>query len=530
MNNFLKKNLEKIKQLKLSTTKSNQHDYPKFEIFSHELTELPSAEEIKKKPFIYPLIKPYAMVQINFDKKENVMTYNVIEPLLNDKEKQILENLKEGLIQIIDISLHDIRKQSEVIDFLEKNIKRILEEYDIHLTDTQYVKIMYYVFRDFVGLNEIEPVLRDPYIEDIGCDGINIPIYVIHQKYGSMKTNIIYHDIEELKKFVTKLAERCNRYISYAEPLLDGALPDGTRIHASLAEDVTTRGPTFSIRKFKRTPYTPIEMIKLGTVSPEMLAYLWFIVEHGANILITGGVASGKTSFLNCISMFIPPEAKIVSIEDTRELNLPHENWIPGVARAGFTGSGIGEVTMFELLKESFRQNPDYLIVGEIRGKEAYVMFQGMASGHPSLSTVHAGNLDDLIKRLKTKPISLSPGLIDSLDVVIVMVHAREKGKSARRVKEIVEIESVDVETAMPRAVKVFIWHPADDTFEYRANSWLLHKIASEKGLSMNNVIKDIAKRKKIIEYMLEKDITDMKQYETNNRIYIKLLHKPVIL
>jgi len=257
----------------------------------------------------------------------------------------------------------------------------------------------------------------------------------------------------------------------------------------------------------------------LKTSSSEMLAYLWFIVENDSNILISGGVSTGKTSLLNSISLFIPGESKIVSIEDTRELNLPHENWIPGVARSGFTGGGVGEVSMFELLRESFRQNPDYLIVGEIRGKEAYVMFQGMASGHPSLSTIHAGSVDDLMKRLQTKPISLSPGLLESLDAVLIMSHAREKGKSARRIKEVDEIESIDPDSGIPRIIKTFVWMPHEDVYEYRGNSWILNKISREKGITFNNIIKDIARRKKLLDWLHDHNIAGLDEV-TN---YIKL-------
>src|SRR3989338_748838 len=354
------------------------------------------------------------------------------------------------------------------------------------------------------------------------CDGVGINIYVVHQKFGSIKTNIVYNDAKELREFVTKLAERCDRYISYADPLLDGTLPDGARVQASLASDVTTRGPTFSIRKFRDEPLSPMDMIRLNTASAEILAYLWYMIESGVNMLIVGGVATGKTSMLNSISFFIPPEAKIVSIEDTRELNLPHENWIPGVARSGFTGSGVGEVTMYELLRESFRQNPDYLIVGEIRGKEAYVMFQGMASGHPSISTIHAGGVDDLMKRLQTKPINLSLGLIESLDMVIVMVHAREKGKSARRVKEIVEIESIDISTGTPMTAKSFVWLPADDTFEYRGNSWLISKVSAEKGIPVNVINKEIAKRRKFLMWLEDNSVKDMKEIAKYMSLYYR--------
>ncbi|MEM7819708.1 MAG: type II/IV secretion system ATPase subunit [Candidatus Aenigmatarchaeota archaeon] len=521
-----KENIESPKTragLLVHAIKKKNEGYPKFIIsYPSKLLFLPTIDTIKIKNITYPLLNPYVFANIKYDEKENAITYNVIEPTLNEYEKYILEKLKDGLIQIINVSLGDIRKKDKMIEFIETNVQKLIDEYGFNVNDKEYLKIMYYIYRDFIGLNEIEPLIADPFIEDIGCDGVGVNIYIVHQKFGSLKTNIIYDDENKLREFVTKLAERCDRYISYAEPLLDGTLPDGARVQASLAQDVTTRGPTFSIRKFRETPFTPVDMLKFNTLSSEMLAYLWFIVENGANILIAGGVSTGKTSLLNCISLFIPSEAKIVSIEDTRELNLPHENWIPGVSRAGFTGTGVGEVTMFELLRESFRQNPDYLIVGEIRGKEAYVMFQGMASGHPSISTMHAGSIEDVMRRLQTKPIGLSPGLLDSLDVVITMVHAREKGKSARRVKEIVEIESIDPNTGIPRITKTFVWLPREDSFEYKGNSWILNKISIEKGIPMNKIVSDIAKRKKLIEWLYENNITDMREIIK----YLKLYHR----
>lgn len=497
--------------------------YPRFTIIPQaKFTSISSIKEVQTKTMLYPLIKPYAYASITHDPAQNELVYRVIEPELSEYDRHVLEKIKDGLIQVINVSLEDIRKHDKMIDFLETNVRLLLSQFDFHLDEKSYLKIMYYISRDFIGLNEIEPLLKDPYIEDIGADGIGIPVYVVHQRYGSLRTNIVYNDEKELKEFVTKLAERSDRYISYAEPLLDGTLPDGTRVHATLASDVTTRGPTFSIRKFRETPFSPVDMVKLNTASAEMLSYLWFLVENGVNVLITGGVATGKTSLLNTLSMFIPPEAKVVSIEDTRELSLPHENWIPGVARVGFTGTGVGEVTMFDLLKESFRENPDYLIVGEIRGKEAYVMFQSMASGHPSMSTMHAGSVDDVVKRLQTEPINISPGLLDALDIIVVMVHAREKGKSARRVKELIEIESIDSESGRPRISKVFVWLPSVDSFEYRGDSWILHKISTEKGMSMNLVIREISRRKKVINWLVENNIAQISEIVK----YINMYHR----
>jgi flagellar protein FlaI len=489
--------------------KRKKHIFPEFRISPvRRFVMLPNEVKTQVR---YPLIEPYAYAVIKRDIRERILTYNVIEPFLTEEEKKILEKLKQGLIATINISLTAIKNEQELMRFLEDNIQMLIEEYGFDITPEQYLKFMYYIYRDFVGLNEIEPLMSDPYIEDLGIDGVGLPVYIVHQKYGSLKTNIVYNDIEKLREFVVKLAERCDRYISYAEPLLDGTLPDGSRVQATLASDVTTRGPTFSIRKFREEPFTPVDMIILKTASSELLAYLWFCIESRANILICGGTGTGKTSFLNAISLFIPIEAKIVSIEDTRELALPHEHWIPGVTRASFTGTKIGEVTMFDLLRESFRQNPDYLVVGEVRGKEAYVMFQGMASGHPSFSTMHAASLEDVIKRLESPPIELSPALLETLDIVIVMVHAREHGKSARRVKEVMEIQSIDKETGKANAVKAFQWIPVEDKIEYRGYSWVLNRISIEKGIPIEEIMKEIEQRKLILEWLVKHNIRNIK-------------------
>jgi len=476
----------------------------------------------KTKSVKYPLIEPYAYANIVWNHATDELVYNVVEPILSTREKDMLKKITDGLIQTIDVSLTHIKSGEFLTRYLESKVQKIIETYQMKISPIQYLKIMYYIYRNFVGLNKIEPLMNDPNIEDIGVDGVGIPAYIVHRKYGSIKTNIIFNDLKKLREFVIKLSEKCDRYISYAEPLLDGALPDGSRVQASLSNDVTTKGPTFSIRKFKKIPFTPIEMIKDGTLSSEMLSYLWFLVENGSNILICGGVSTGKTTLLNAISMFIPPESKIVSIEDTRELNLPHENWIPSVSRIGFGSSTIGEVSMFDLLKESFRQNPDYIIVGEVRGKEAYILFQAMSSGHPSIATMHGGSTDAIVKRLETPPIELPTGLLESLDIIVIMVHARERGESARRVREIDEIRSIDAESGKANYSKVFKWIPSNDSFEFSGNSWVLEKISKDKGISTIEIRKELATRKKFIDWMHDSDIVDMKEITKFIQMYYK--------
>jgi flagellar protein FlaI len=473
------------------------------------------------------LLEPFAYAQIKWNPETKELIYNVIEPQLSEEEKEKIKKISEGLMELIDVELSSIKQPSKLIEYLEKNVLKVIKELGIKLTQEQYIKLMYYIYRNFVGLNEIEPFMQDPNIEDISCDGINIPFYVVHRKYGSLKTNVIFKDMEELRELVVKLAERCGRYVSYAEPILDGTLPDGSRVSATLAPDVATRGPVITIRKFGERPFSPIEQIELNTASPLLLAYFWYLIEHGVSILIIGGVATGKTSFLNTLCMFIPPEAKIISIEDTRELRIPNEHWVPTLARPGFgiplpSGEKYGGVSLFDLLKESFRQNPDYVIVGETRGEEAYVMFQGISSGHPSLSTMHAGSIETLIKRLTTPPIELSPTLIEGLDVVVVMIHAREKGKSARRVKEVVEIESVDPRTDEVKYRVVFKWNPETDSFQEVEKSLKVERVTLAKGGNLEEAWAEIKRRERILEWMRAKGI---KEYTEVVKM-INLYHK----
>ncbi|MEM4625176.1 MAG: type II/IV secretion system ATPase subunit [Candidatus Aenigmatarchaeota archaeon] len=507
-----KEKVEKFKRFESS------YEFPKFKIFTEKRPIITSMQP----PIRYPLIYPYAFALIRKDPISGNLIYNVIEPPLYENEKEIIEKIKRGLTQIIDVSPTAIKNKEKMIEFLEEKVQNLLSQYGIKISKREYLKIMYYIYRDFVGLNEIEPLMNDPFIEDIGVDGINLPVYVVHQKLGSIKTNIVYNDIEKLREFVVKLAERCDRYISYAEPLLDGSLPDGSRVQATLTGDVTTRGPTFSIRKFKEEPLSPIDLIMLNTASSELMAYLWYVIEAKRNIMICGGTSTGKTSLLNAISVFIPYEAKIVSIEDTRELMLPHEHWIPGVARPAFGASGIGEITMFDLLRESFRQNPDYLVVGEIRGKEAYVMFQGMASGHPSFATMHAASLEDMIKRLESPPIELSPYLIEILDIVIIMIHAKEKGKSARRIKEVLEIQNIDKTTGNANAIRSFVWIPAEDKIEFKGYSWVLNKISIDRGISLREIYRDIEQRKLVLDWLIKNNIRSISKVAK----YVEMFYK----
>lgn len=446
----------------------------------------------------YPLISPYAFAHIHWDSKINELIYEIEEPILNDYEKQILEKVEGSMLEIINVNVAVEKTLESTTDYIDKTAKLIISELDLKLSNESYEKIFYYLFRDFIGLNEIDPLMRDYYIEDIECNGIETPVYIIHRIYRNLKTNLSFNNMDKLASFVEKLAQRTGRYISYAQPLLDGSFPDGSRVNATYTKDITSKGPTFTIRKFTKIPWTPTQMIALNTVSPEMLAYFWILIQYKSSILISGGTGSGKTTFLNSIAFFIPPEARVVSIEDTREINLPRENWLPAVARPAAGVGKVGEIDLFELLKSSFRQSPDYLIVGEVRGKEAFVLFQGMASGHASLSTMHADSVETLIRRLETPPIELSPTLVNSLDCIAIATHALVGQHETRKIREVSEIININKDgTAAINTL--LVWDPGKDRFYSSNQSKVFEKISARYGIPIEKLQREFLTRAKLL-------------------------------
>ena len=278
---------------------------------------LPRIEDKTKINIRYTLISPYVTVHIYWNKQEGELLYEIEEPILNEKEKSFLNSLETSLGEMINVNVLIQKSTEAMIEYIDKTSRLLIEELDLEISPESYKKIFYYLFRDFIGLNRIEPLMRDYFIEDIECNGINTPLYIVHRLYRNIKTNLIYNSIDELSSFIEKLAQRCGKYVSYANPLLDGTLPDGSRVNSTYTTDVTSRGPTMTIRKFTKIPWTPIQLLSMKTLSPEMLAFFWILLEYRSNILISGGTASGKTTLLNAIAFFIPPEARVVSIEDS---------------------------------------------------------------------------------------------------------------------------------------------------------------------------------------------------------------------
>lgn len=478
-----------------------------------EPTPIPELPPHRKEVMIYPVQAPFAFVRIAWDEESHENIYEVIEPPLTDREKRVLEFVESTMVDILEIGLGQLDdKQAEAL--LRKNIDNILYDYNIQAEEPSKSRLTYYVVRDFLGFGKIDPIMRDDLIEDISCDGPSVPIFLYHRKYESVRSAVQLPTDEELDSFVIRLAQRSGKHISIAEPLLDATMPDGSRLNATLSDEVTSGGSTFTIRKFRKEPFTPTDLVKFGTMSADMLAYLWMAVQHGASTIYAGGTASGKTTSLNAILLFIPPQMKIVSIEDTRELSLPHPNWIAATTRSGFgprddKGRQAGEIDMFTLLKAALRQRPEYILVGEVRGQEAYVLFQAMATGHSAYGTMHADSVEGVIHRLESEPINIPRSLLEALDIVSVQIQTRIAGKRVRRTKEIVEVVGLDPHTHEILTNEVFTWQPGTDKFEFSGVSYVLERIRLEKNMTEPEMKEELDRRKEIIEWMMKHDVRD---------------------
>ncbi len=463
-----------------------------------------------------------AEAEIKYDPEKNKILYKIIEPKLSEAEERKLELLKRAFVYVFERT-RPVSNIEEGYKIIEDGIIDLSVKYDITLSRDEFEKIKYYLIRDFFGLEMIEPLMHDTYIEDISCDGLNIPIFVNHLKYGSLEVNRKYTDLEKLNSFIIKLAQKSNQEVSLAKPILQGALPDGSRVEAIYGKEISQKGSSFTIRKFREKPFTPIHLIEFGTCPPFLLSYLWIAIENKQSILISGGTATGKTTVLNALSLFIPPTSKVVSIEDTPEINLPHEHWLPLVARES---SDKSEVTMFDLLKASLRERPEYIIVGEIRGKEAVVLFQGMATGHAGLGTVHAETFEDLVNRMTIEPISLPKNLLTEVDIVLFQRQVKIKNNLVRRTSSVIEVLNYIPRTDSLETNEFVRFKPADDTFIFNDKSGVINNLLEVRGTSEESIWKEIEKRKRILYLMYKKKIREFNEVSEVIRYYYKNPYK----
>lgn len=465
---------------------------------------------------IQPMIEGYSYVRINYDTRANEYTYEVIEPKLLEEEVDILEVLKEVLVESLEMTEEMDEEYQEA--YLRRIVDGLLRELDVTLHPISKERVMYYILRDFTRYSAIDVTMIDVNVEDISCDGVGVPLYIYHRKYGSIPSNLKFENASELDSFVVWLAQKCGKHISVAQPMLDATVPDGSRLQATLGKHVTKRGSSFTIRRFRENPFTPLDLLKFRTMSDDMMAYLWLAIENGQSMLICGGTASGKTTTLNAILLFIPPQMKIVSIEDTRELNLPHENWVPTITRAGFgdvnpvTGKAPGEIDMFDLLGSALRQRPQYLMVGEVRGQEAYVVFQAMATGKSAYTTFHAEDVQSMVHRMENDPINLPRALVAALDIVLMQAQVKVGTEMTRRVKSLTEILGTDPESNELITNAAYTWNPADDTFHYSGHSYVYEKISTTRNWSQRRMEQEVKRRIDIFGYMKKAGVDNYRE------------------
>jgi flagellar protein FlaI len=473
-------------------------------------------EEVIEDYWVY---RPFVKAEIVKILDSEEMRYRVMEPTLTVEEFSVLEELYKDIGDVL--ILKDLTIELEAKEkILLSTFKDLIREYGVELDSVLQCKYIYYLFRDFLGFGPIDAVLNDPYVEDIHCDGYDIPIYLNHKKYGNIATDIRFSE-EELDKYVQALVQMSGKHVSHGNPIIDATLPDGSRLQATYGVEVTPRGSSFTIRKFTEEPLTPVDLIRFGTYTAEQLAYFWLVVEHKLNLMVVGETAAGKTTTLNAILMFLPPEAKVVSIEDTREIALKHENWIAGVTREAVTGDER-EISMYDLLRAALRQRPDYIVVGEVRGKEAQTLFQAMSTGHAAYATLHAGDIHQTIYRLETEPLNVPRSLIQFLDVISIQTQWTREGIRKRRVKNVYEILGIDPNDKNLLINEVYRWNPYTDE-HYPINPLKkLEKISIIRGEDVGQTMEELNRRAEFLEFLNKLDIRDLRSVTSMIHAYYR--------
>jgi archaeal flagellar protein FlaI len=469
-----------------------------------------------------PIRDPYSYVRITFHNVRNEHLYEVIEPPLTLIERELRDRLKVALVDkfepLPELDVETKRRQ------LRRMVDDEFVEWELSPGPTTKGRLIYYLERDFIGYGIVDVPMTDSEVEDISCDGVGIPLYIYHRKYGSIRSNLKFTNATELDDYVVWLAQRSGKHISVANPMLDATVPDGSRLQATLGLHVTKRGSSFTIRRFRDNPFTPVDLLKFKTMSPEMMAYLWIAIENGQSMMVCGGTASGKTTTLNATLLFIPPQMKIVSIEDTRELNLPHENWVPSLTRAGFgaknvtSGKAPGEIDMFDLLAAALRQRPQYLMVGEVRGAEAFIVFQAMATGKTCYTTFHAESVSAMVHRMENPPITLPRSLVSALNLVLLQRQVKVGTKMTRRVQSLTEIVGLDPETNELITNSVYSWNPADDTFLFSGHSYIYERVAIMKNWTMKEMEREVRNRVEMLDCMMARDARATRQHPYTHR------------
>ena len=543
------------------TTLVNRYDLEKHVSMDRKL----HFQEIER----YWVDKPHSFVIIFHSIKENEKKYYLIGPYLNDIETDLVEFLSGKLRTTIKYSDDDVVVRGTDEDrgkVLKGEALRLLDRYDLRetqsqsgllsrvnrflgkeedqtddgelkgiearpepvvlaedpgrLSEYQVEKLLYVLERDFIGYERIDGIKHDINVEDISCDGYGSPVFVYHTDYENLITNVAHRE-DRLDDFVVKLAQRSGKGISKRQPQVDASLPDGSRAQLTLGEEVSDHGTNYTIRQFKDVPFTPVDLINWHTFSLDEMAFLWLCIENHKSLIFAGGTASGKTTSLNAVSLFIPANTKIVSIEDMREVELPQRNWIASVTRPSFSQDNVGDVDEFDLLEAALRQRPDHIVMGEVRGEEGRTLFQVMSTGHTTYTTFHADTVDEVLKRFTTDPINVSKTLFTALDLVSVQTQTRVQGNKVRRNKTITEIDEYNAENDEIRVQDVYQWQPESDEYLQLGTSTKLQEIAFDRGWSEQRLARELFERRTILAYLIDNGLNRYAEVAATIQAYI---------
>lgn len=462
----------------------------------------------------YPLNAPFSYAKILFDEKNSNYQYFVDEIKLNFEEERIYKDLYTFVEQSLD-SLEHTNEPN--FDEHLNNVIKSHEGYFITNPVASMEKVKYFLKRDIIGFGEIDSLMHDTNIEDVSCSGPNMPIYVWHRNFDSIPTSVSFLSHQKLNSFITRIVFKAGKHVSTAHPISDLALAGNHRISVLYQKEITPKGTSFTIRKFREDPYTIIDLISFGTIDLETAAYLWMMIEAKMSIMIIGATGSGKTTILNAVAGLVSENDKLFSVEDVAEINLPHDNWFSLISRAGYGSNDEGEIGLYELIKSGVRHRPDYIIVGEIRGSEAYVMFQAMATGHGGLCTMHADSFESASKRLQQKPMSIPSAYLSLMNCAVVIKRVKDKstGNSMRRAISVEEISS----DASPHTITK--WNPKSDYFDHMLDkSKNLKKISESTGIEFNEILKEHHKRTRILKWMSSNNIREHKSVTEMIRKY----------
>ncbi len=476
-----------------------------------EIRSIPEGYEILER---YAIKEGVAEVVIATHSKEVVgPEYFAREVQLSPEETLAIEKLKDILSK--ELEPPKPGEEEDAKKMLLNTADKILKKYGGVLgkfNEESKNKIFYYLERDMTGFGPLNIMMEDYRIEDISCDGVNVPVYVWHRDYESIPTNVIFTNRDVLDDFIIQLAHKSERHISSAFPILDAMIYGKHRLAATFREEVSPKGSTFTIRKFREKPFSITELLASNLLSPEIAAYFWVLIEHKANILLAGATGSGKTTILNALSCFIKPRMKIVTCEETAELNIPSDNWVRFVTREsyGLGAQKTGEITLYDLVKTSLRYRPDYLIVGEVRGEEAFVLFQAIATGHGGISTIHAESIESVTKRLISPPMNIPPSHIPLLDVVALIervsftkpIEGKGYGRRMRYVWEVLDYNNY---------VMIAEWNPLTDSFNtYFSDSKVLNTIARKLAKTKEEVISEVMRRAALLRTFIKWKIFEL--------------------